>query len=245
MADFTLTTARALCNAAELALFRASRRPTIGRLTEAQLRQKVTRARELRDKWRDLYTSQRRGDQRRRGGRDGAENERSRRKSDLFADVLQRLNDQLAKVTQESAPSSSAVAKAGGKPRRVRAQSHRATRAKTRQQLKSQTAAVTDGPRKAAPPAQAPSAAKAAPSPANKSVKKAAKSAAKSASKSAATHKQAVPARKKVNRKLKGQKGANAAAKRQRVAVSGLENRTRGHVSARGRRKQARRDARR
>jgi hypothetical protein len=39
-----------------------------------------------------------------------------------------------------------------------------------------------------------------------------------------------------------GQQGANAAAKRNRIKISGLDTRTRGHVSARGKRSQAHRD---
>ena len=55
---YTLTQARTLLSANELALFDASRAQPIKALTPARLRGKVTRARALRDKYRDLYRRQ-------------------------------------------------------------------------------------------------------------------------------------------------------------------------------------------
>ena len=61
--------AKTLCSASELALVQASTRQELGRHSAARLRQKETRARKLRDKWRDQATSQKRAAQAKAGTR--------------------------------------------------------------------------------------------------------------------------------------------------------------------------------
>lgn len=90
---YTLTQARPLLNAAELELFSQSRAEPIKALTPKSLAGKVTRARTLRDKYRDLYRRQTvslRGED--AGGRsaNATDNERTQRKADIFQEVLER-----------------------------------------------------------------------------------------------------------------------------------------------------------
>lgn len=95
---YTLTQARALLSAPELALFDASRAQPIKALTPARLRAKVTRARAVRDKYRDLYRRQTvstRAAPARQRSAVGGDNERTQRKADIFAEVLTRFEDRV------------------------------------------------------------------------------------------------------------------------------------------------------
>jgi hypothetical protein len=130
----TISPARAkkLCNASELELVKASGRSEIGKLSAARLKQKVTRARKLRDKWRDQATRQRRATQSRQQARGTDDNARSAEKADLFDEVLNRFSSQLEKIEADG----------GGKvgprrqtPRKSRTVEHRETRAATRKSL--------------------------------------------------------------------------------------------------------------
>jgi hypothetical protein len=98
---YTLAQAGKLLNANEFALFSASRADALKTLTAARLRAKVKRARTLRDKFRDLFKRQRLVTRSRTGnkaGASGAANQRTRRKAELFAEVLQRFEKRLAQV---------------------------------------------------------------------------------------------------------------------------------------------------
>lgn len=90
--------AKALCSDSELALVKASTKQEIGTHTAARLRQKETRARKLRDKWRDQAASQRRSKQAKAGARDVDAAARSAEKAELFDEVLSRFSAQLAKA---------------------------------------------------------------------------------------------------------------------------------------------------
>jgi len=95
---YTLTQARGLLTAAELSLFDQSRAAPIKDLTLARLRGKVTRARALRDKYRDLYRRQTvatRGTPASKRSAVGGDNERTGRKAEVFAEVLGRFEDRL------------------------------------------------------------------------------------------------------------------------------------------------------
>lgn len=98
---YTLTQARALLTSTELALFDASRAQPIKTLTPARLRGKVTRARALRDKYRDLYRRQsvstRTAPAAQRSAV-GGDNERTQRKADMFAEVLTRFEDRVQQL---------------------------------------------------------------------------------------------------------------------------------------------------
>lgn len=95
---YTLTQARGLLTAAELSLFDQSRAAPIKDLTLARLRGKVTRARALRDKYRDLYRRQAvatRGAPASKRSAVGGDNARTGRKAEVFAEVLGRFEDRL------------------------------------------------------------------------------------------------------------------------------------------------------
>ena len=126
-----MSQAKALCTASELQLVEASRRDELKKLTAAQLRQKVTRARKLRDKWRDQAEKQRRQTQEQQQARAMAKNERTRKKAELFAEVLRRFEEQLGK-----AENTTATGAASKRPsRRARTIAHRDERAATRKHL--------------------------------------------------------------------------------------------------------------
>jgi len=94
-----LRSARALCTANELDLVMASGGEGIRALSEARLKQKVVRARTLRDKYRDLLRRQRLAARRpgAKPARDNA-NARTAAKADLFEQTLARFVDRLAQV---------------------------------------------------------------------------------------------------------------------------------------------------
>jgi len=108
---YTLTQARVLLSAAELAIFDQSRGGPVKELTAARLRGKVTRARALRDKYRDLYRRQTVATRKGAAGKQaaaGGDNERTARKATVFEEVLARFEARLAhldaKEAQTAAP---------------------------------------------------------------------------------------------------------------------------------------------
>lgn len=123
--------AKALCNASELALVAASNRTQLAALSPAQLRQKVSRARKLRDKWRDQADRQRRAAQTKQGARQTSDSARSAKKAQLFAEVLDRFEKRLA----ETPGNSTGPAPKKTKTKRVRSAGHRANRAVVRDEL--------------------------------------------------------------------------------------------------------------
>jgi hypothetical protein len=85
--------ARALCNATELALFEASLADNITAHSSSQVRDRIKRARALRDKYRDLYKRQRLAARERTGTKKGVRsdsNARTQSKARLFEEVLAR-----------------------------------------------------------------------------------------------------------------------------------------------------------
>lgn len=91
--SYDRNTARALSTAAEYRLFAASMGHALAKHTPEQLKGKIDRARSLRDKYRDLHKRQRLAARRQTGAKEGARlesNARTRQKSELFAEVLDR-----------------------------------------------------------------------------------------------------------------------------------------------------------
>jgi len=89
---------RSLCTASEYNLFKWSGARMSKTLTPSQLKQKIERARKLRDKYRDLAKQQRgeaRGKRKPTGTRPAAGNDRTKEKAELFAEVLDRLQSAL------------------------------------------------------------------------------------------------------------------------------------------------------
>lgn len=119
-----------LCTSSELALVMASRPPELNRLTPAELKRLVVRARKLCDKASDQGRSQARAKSRQLGA--GSVAPRTLVKSQVFADALRSFETRLAKL--EPAPTG-AGAPARPKTKKIRNASHRATRAKVRKGL--------------------------------------------------------------------------------------------------------------
>src|SRR5262245_57446009 len=100
----SMARARALCNANEISLIRASSPNEIGKLTPAQLKQKITRTRTLRDKWTDQSRSQRRATQSAQRSRQTDANARSAEKAKLFTAALAQFETQLTKLEAKGKP---------------------------------------------------------------------------------------------------------------------------------------------
>lgn len=112
---YTLTQARKLLTAGELSVFESSRAQPIRGLTPARLRSKLERSRKLRDKYRDLYRRQSvatRAAPARKRSPVGADNQRTRQKAELFAEVLTRYETELKRVDAAASSAAKKAAKA-------------------------------------------------------------------------------------------------------------------------------------
>jgi hypothetical protein len=240
---------KAVCTSAEAELVRASRKPALERLTATELKRYVTRARKLANKWDNAGRKQVRSRSPQAGMTDRDAN--TALKAEIFRDALGSLSRQLAALEAAGAT--------GGPQRGVRpsksrrAASHRASRSDSRKEIAEQKRAMAAktskvAAKKVAADATAASAeAGAAAPPAKAAAGKKRSGAKKAASPKSAAAKSAA---KKSNvgaaagtTKAK-QRKASTAAKKARLAASGLAGRFHGHVTARGRRAQAARDAR-
>lgn len=252
-----LSEVKAVCTASELELVRDSRKPRLEKLTLAEATKSARLARKQFDKWQDLDRSQARTRSRRAGV--GEVDNRTTKKVEIFQEALQRFEARVAHLERKgkSAPSQAA----SGTPKKVRSAKHRATRAAVRGQLaekesmlnaKRATKRKASAVAKPMPTSAAPSGtAKAAASSAN---------AAPTVSLVVGPDAPTVPVAPAKPKKRLGKPvvvgraqpllsparevTANAAAKKSRIVRSGLTTRMRGHVSARGRRAQGKRDAR-
>lgn len=107
--------ARSLCTENEYNLFKWSSVKMSKTLTPSRLKQKVDRARKLRNKYRDLAKQQRgeaRGKRKPTGARPAKGNERTVEKAQLFAEVLERFENSLKSA---EAAEKKAAGKAGKK----------------------------------------------------------------------------------------------------------------------------------
>lgn len=99
---YSITQARTLLTVAELELFDQSRADPIKALTLTRLRGKVTRARTLRDKYRDLFRRQtvavRSAPSTKGRSPVGADNDRTQRKADILQEVLGRFEARVAQL---------------------------------------------------------------------------------------------------------------------------------------------------
>lgn len=95
-----------LLTQAEYAIFVASLPANVPSLSDRELRGEITRCRQARDKYRDLYHRQATSSRERRRSRGEAlaENERTSRKADVFDDALDRLEQGLVLRQSEGAP---------------------------------------------------------------------------------------------------------------------------------------------
>jgi hypothetical protein len=232
-----------IATAAEIELIRTSR--ALKELTTTEAKQLATRARKHYDKWLGLS----RGQARERGKKLGFGEIKANTELKLqaFAEALEKFEDHLLKLG--SAPA--AKKKAAPKTKQTRNAGHRASRAAIRGELNAVQESLKEPARKAAKKKAAK----------KKTVKKAA--AKKKAVKKAVVEdtplvesapKKKVPKRGRpaptptANTGLGLNKGknrkANTVAKQARLDSSGVTSRVRGHVSARGKRAQGRRDSR-
>lgn len=245
-----LSQVKPICTSSELALVRASRAPELEYLTTIQLKQHAQRARKLFDKWQDQSRSQSRTSSRQAGFPDL--DTRSHLKVRIFSEALKSFEARLAK--SPSAVAAATEAPSSTKPKKkVRAAKHRASRAEVRAELALAQATLntkTKAPKKAVgqstaaakkPRTAKPSAAAMPAEPAAAQVKSSVKASTKTG-----RSRPPLPVTPVAPTKLVGgrtrQRAAITAAKQSRVARSGLTTRVRGHVSAHGKRSQARRD---
>lgn len=236
MATIDLSQASVLCTPSELRVVKTASEQALAGHSAASMKKHIAQARKLRDKWRDLATRQRREVQKAQGSRGTNSAARSKQKADLFGRVLARLEGQLAKQAElQAAASAPASSSAEKKP---------TAKKKTPKKKVANEPASKKSP--------SPTVAQSKPSAGGGGKKKAAKKAVKTetARKQSASPSGAATTgvqRKKSGSSLLGsnlQKSAETAEKRGRLKASGLVTRIRGHVSARGKRAQGRRDSR-
>ncbi len=240
MATIDLSQASVLCTPSELRVVKTASEQALAGHSAAAMKKHIAQARKLRDKWRDLATRQRREVQKAQGSRGTNSAARSKQKADLFGRVLARLEGQLAKQAElQAAASAPASSSADKKP---------TAKKKTPKKKVANEPASKKSP--------SPTVARSKPSAGGGGKKKAAKKTAKKAVKTETARKQSASpsgaattgvTRKKSGSSLLGsnlQKSAETAEKRGRLKASGLVTRIRGHVSARGKRAQGRRDSR-
>jgi hypothetical protein len=270
MATINYAQARKICSPEELQIVEATRRDALAKLGAAELKKHVTLARRLRNKWRDLSDRQRRRTQSEQNARVTEENKRSQQKAELFGEVLTRLENQQTSLAAAAKGPQPKQPAAGKVTKQVRSAGHRSQRAEVRKKLENKRVLLTSAQAPAAepvvtpePPAAAPEAAPSAAKAAGKTAKAPAKKAPKAAkpvapkakrtakkkpagqaSVSKATPPVAQPTTGATSPKDTKQVRVKAVAKKARIQASGLTTRTRGHVSARGKRSQSRRDSR-
>jgi hypothetical protein len=228
---------KSVCNASETALVRNSRKPNLEQHSKSELQKLAAQARKHFDKWQGLARDQSRSKGKKVGSAEADKN--TRLKVQIFREALDNFVARLAKVAGSSEqPAGKSKAKT---PKRARSAEHRAGRAEIRKELdqtriKKSKPRVTKKPAAEKPPQSAALAEGAsidslelAPVPRKKPARRPAP---------AISHPSSGP-EIHPGRQLR----AATVAKQARVAQSGLTTRVRGHVSARGRRKQARRDS--
>lgn len=230
---------KALCTASELALVQASRRPQRDQLTLTEAKRHAVRARKLFDKWQDQSRRQSRAKSRTTGH--GEVESRSTVKAEIFGDALRAFEARVAKL--EAAGAKPTGGRSKNPPKTARARTHRAARAEVRADLAEAQLAANKPARKAKSTPPAPPAAEQPP--AAEATGTTAPGTTALPDKPARSHKAPVP-RPTNTPFVNGKKQLNAqtAAKQQRLAEKGTTNRIYGHVSARGRRAQGRRDSR-
>ena len=142
--QINMAQARSLCSQPELRIVEAAKRDVLSTLSHAQLRQKATQARKLRDKWRDQAKSQRRQTQEQQRARATSANTRTEKKANLFAEVLRRFEERLERAEAPEAGQGSAAKRPS---RGTRAASHRNKRAASRRSLERARARQNDARR--------------------------------------------------------------------------------------------------
>jgi hypothetical protein len=249
-----LSEVKEVCTKSELALVTASRPPKLEKLSAAEVKKSAGLARKLFDKWQDLNRDQARDRSRKVGL--GERDTRTQLKVRIFQEALQ---DFEARGSQAEASGKTDSKLSRSPPKKVRVVKHRETRASVRAELAEKHAALNakapagkKGAGSAKPAAKVPATAAAAkpeatkPAESKRSVAGARRAAATVAKKKPkrTPPPTAAEAQSKLSASPADQLNAATAAKQTRIARSGITSRVRGHVSARGRRAQGRRDSR-
>ncbi len=175
---YTLKDAKPLCTKPEFELVIMTHKADLATLGPARLRQKITRVRKLRDKFRDESARQRRearGKADPRGTRAAQGNERTVKKAEIFADVLTRF-EAAFEASRTKAPAKKKVTKKTAKKTTKKA-------AKKVSKKASKKTAKKATPKKTAQKTAKKTARKTAKKAAKKTSKKVSKKAAKKASK--------------------------------------------------------------
>jgi LmbE family N-acetylglucosaminyl deacetylase len=231
---------KSICTSSETALVGASRKPELSQMSAVDIKRLAVRARKLSDKWSLLARGQSRRQRRNTGVSSVDAN--TVLKAQIFREALEAFEAQLRSLDRSSPP----VAKTTRTPtKKQRSSEHRAKRAAIRKGM----SAVEDlfnaqkRQKRSKPPAIVP------PAKTEKAMPAAAKPVAKPAVKSAgAKTKTRPPASRDVTAlviDVARQRDAATAAKQSRVVRSGKTGRRFGHLMARGKRVQARRDSKR
>lgn len=221
---------KTICTASELALVQASRRPSLSRHTLAEAKRYATRTRKQFDKWQERVRSQSR-ERGRATGHSGIDN-RASEKEQIFREAVTALDAQVNRLEVKGAPATPSKTRDTSKPARNR--QHRAERAEVRGELSeletSRKSTSRAAAAKATPVESAPD------SPPPKKVTRRSLPGAVTAPKPGSPPPMNGMAPKR-------QLQARSVAKQNRISESGLTTRIRGHVSARGRRSQGRKDS--
>jgi hypothetical protein len=147
---YNRNTVRNLLSASEMELFEGSLDDKIGAWDRTRLRNKITRSRKLRDKYRDLYRRQSLSTRDRTGtkrGPSGLANERSQQKHEVFAEVLTRYERQLEKLERAGAREAERVRKAELRSAAQDARAEKAKATKARKAAKGRKGGRTTTPR--------------------------------------------------------------------------------------------------
>lgn len=249
-APSALDQVRALLTAAEQKVLASSMGATIAKATREQVEAAMKRARGLRDKWRDLHSTQARSTK--RTPKAGSPvNERTKAKHDVFDGAVKRLEARLAELTAGvkavvggRAPRLSAATKP---TKAARTKAARGGRASVRSDLKSAVTEMNTARKKAAAPkpavkrAAAPVAA--APAVASKPAPVAKPTASKKRKKPVAPL--AAVAQRGLSFDAAKQRSAKAKSTMARLKFDGATTRRAGNALASTKRAQARRDGRR
>ena len=265
-------TVKSLCTSAEIELVRASRQPQLDELSPAEVKRLADRARKLHDKWRDVKRDQARSKSRVAGV--GKPGDNTQLKAQIFREARESFESRLQKLAakesgaksgSKTAAKSAPVAKVSKMKAKTKAQrtvDHRNRRSAVREGLAVTKDILNEPPRvtpaagkaavakpavtksvvakpAAAKPAVAPPVPAVSASPESQVPAPVAKP--RRGTKLAVT-KMHAPKAERIN--VAEQLEAATAAKHSRVVRSGRTTRMLGHAQARGKRKQARRDAR-
>jgi len=229
------STVRSLCTNSEVALVRASRKGEIEKLSRSQLKRFAVSARKHFDKWRDLSRRQARTRSRLDSGALGAN---TKLKAQIFREALDSFQ---ARSTELEAVNAPAAKKSQRKTKRDRSAEHRTTRAAVRKGMTAVEdllhAEVHKGQKRTVA-APVPSSSQRKPGPAKRQPKRTASRVRRQVKNVSLTKRgtNVVPVSSHEQRDV-------ITAQKSRAARSGQLKRVRAHISSRGRRSQARRDA--